>query len=482
MIKIQNPRVRFAPAPTGMMHLGNIRTALMNYLLAHQKQGTFVLRVEDTDLERNFDPGAEKIKEDLTWLGLTYDEGPGKEQPSMAPYFQSERDAIYKKELESFIDKNFVYRCFCSTDELEKKRQRQVALKQPPRYDGTCALLTKEASDAKAQTKPFIWRMKVDHTQTITIYDLAHGPVVFDLKNFSDFPITRQNGSVTFMFANFIDDVLMKIDCIIRGEDHLSNTAGQAAMYLAYGAKLPLYWHMPILCSTDGKKLSKRDFGFSLRDLKDSGFLPEAIINYLAIIGGSFANEIMTKQELIATINFDHISTTGQIKYDVEKLRWVNHKWIARLDLETVTDHCLPYLYEAYPLVKTMNRENIKKAISCIHAEMITLRDCVTLLAFYFDAPQYERDIARTITTTEKLSTLCAAVQKNLQESTLDAFLTTIKKDAAATGISPKELFSFIRYGLTGSSKGIGIVQLGDLLGYTELRKRLEQFLALVAN
>ncbi len=478
---LEKARVRFAPAPTGMMHLGNVRTALMNYLLSHQKHGTFVLRVEDTDLERNFDPGAEKIREDLAWLGLTYDEGPGKERPEMAPYFQSQRNPIYQRELESFVKKGLVYRCFCSTEELEKKRQRQIALKQPPRYDEICRKLTTQESDQKAAAAPFIWRMKIDHEQTITIHDLAHGPVHFDLKNFSDFPISRQNGSVTFMFANFIDDVLMKIDCIIRGEDHLSNTAGQAAMYLAYGAKLPLYWHMPILCSTDGKKLSKRDFGFSLRDLKESGFLPEAITNYLAIIGGSFANEIMDKQELIQTMNFDHVSTTGQIKYDVEKLRWVNHKWIARLSLADLTDRCLPFLHEAYPVTKTMERSHIETALANIQQEMITLRDCVTLLAFYFDTPSYEQDIARTLIVPEKLAPLCSLVAKSIQESTLEAFLATAKKEATAASISPKELFSFVRYGLTGSPTGLGIAQLGQLLGYSAFQERLNTFLQFVA-
>lgn len=480
MITLQKPRVRFAPAPTGMMHLGNIRTALMNYLLAHQKQGTFVLRVEDTDLERNFDPGAEKIKEDLVWLGITYNEGPGKEQASMSPYFQSQRNHIYQKELQSFIAKGFVYRCFCSTEELEKKRQRQIALKQPPRYDGICATLSQEESDAKAVHAPFIWRMKVDHTKTVTIQDLSHGPVVFDLKNFSDFPISRQDGSVTFMFANFIDDVLMKIDCVIRGEDHLSNTAGQAAMYLAYGAKLPLFWHMPILCSIDGKKLSKRDFGFSLRDLKDSGFLPEAIINYLAIIGGSYKNEIMSKEELIAAMNFDHISTTGQIKYDVEKLRWVNHKWIAKLDLDEVTTRCLPYLHEAYPNTKTIDRGIIKKAIACIHQEMVTLRDCVTLLAFYFDAPTYDQTITHTLAAPEKTADLCKVVTTALTESTIEKFLEAAKKGATAATVTPKELFSFIRYGLTGSPTGIGIAQLGEILDYETIQKRLAHFVSQV--
>ncbi len=482
MNRLQNPRVRFAPAPTGMMHLGNIRTALMNYLLAHQKQGTFILRVEDTDLERNFDPGAQKINEDLPWLGLTYDEGPGKERPEMAPYFQSQRDPIYQRELKKFIEKELVYRCFCTTEELEKKRDRQIALKQPPRYDGSCRTLTIQASLEKAKTAPFIWRMKIDHAQSVAIQDLARGPITFDLKNFSDFPITRQDGTVTFMFANFIDDVLMKIDCVIRGEDHLSNTAGQAFMYLAIKEPLPLYFNMPILCSTDGKKLSKRDFGFSLRDLKDSGFLPEAVLNYLAIIGGSFKNEIMSKEELIQALNFDHMSPTGQIKYDVEKLRWVNHKWINRLDLATVTQHCLPYLHEAYPHTQKMSLQELEKAIAAIHQEMVTLRDCVNMLAFYFDKPTYERDIAHALVAPDKLPTLSALLKKSLTAPSMEVFIAESKTEATKAGISPKELFSVIRYGLTGSPTGIGIVQLGDLLGYDTVVQRLSSFTSLVLN
>lgn len=481
MNRLQNPRVRFAPAPTGMMHLGNIRTALMNYLLAHQKQGTFILRVEDTDLERNFDPGAQKINEDLAWLGLTYDEGPGKERPEMAPYFQSQRDSIYQRELKKFIENGLVYRCFCTTEELEKKRDRQIALKQPPRYDGCCRALSSKTSLEKAKTTPFIWRMKVDHTKSVTIQDLARGPITFDLKNFSDFPITRQDGTVTFMFANFIDDVLMKIDCIIRGEDHLSNTAGQAFMYSASGSPLPLYFNMPILCSTDGKKLSKRDFGFSLRDLKDSGFLPEAVLNYLAIIGGSYKNEIMSKEELIQTLKFDHMSPTGQIKYDVEKLRWVNHKWINRLDLTTITQRCLPYLHEAYPHTKDLSAQELEKAVAAIHQEMVTLRDCVNMLAFYFDKPVYEQDIARTLVAPDKLPALNSILQKSLTASSVKEFIATSKTEATKNGISPKELFSIIRYGLTGFPTGIGIVQLGDLLGYGRVQERLKTFCSLLS-
>ncbi len=475
-MKLKNPRVRFAPAPTGMMHLGNIRTALMNYLIAKQKDGTFIIRVEDTDPERNFDPGAVKIMEDLTWLGIDFQEGPGKDG-DFGPYFQSERTDLYKKKLQEFIDKDLVYRCFCTSEELDKKRARQIALKKPPRYDRTCLKLSQEESDNKASSTPFIWRMKLDPNKKLTINDLSHEKVTFDLKNFSDFPITRQNGSVTFMFANFVDDSLMNISCAIRGEDHLSNTAGQAAMYDASGQEMPTFWHMPILCNIDGKKLSKRDFGFSLRDLKAAGFLPEAIVNYLAIIGGSFKNEIMSMQELAETINFDHPPTTGQIKYDVDKLRWVNHKWICKSDIPKITALCRPYLEESYPAVKDLSEKKLIEIVGHIQKELITLPDSVQLLAFYFSEPTYLKTALSLLIDPSKLVVYKTLVKEALEEKTSETFLNKIKEYIKAANITPKEAFSYLRYALTGSPKGPGVGELIEILGYDKSKKRIEKLL-----
>lgn len=477
-MKLKNPRVRFAPAPTGMMHLGNIRTALMNYLIAKQKDGTFIIRVEDTDPERNFDPGAVKIMEDLAWLGLDFQEGPGKDG-GFGPYFQSERTELYKQKLQEFIEKDLVYRCFCTSEELDKKRARQIALKKPPRYDRTCLELNKEESNSKAASTPFIWRMKLDHNKKLTINDLSHDTVTFDLKNFSDFPITRQNGTVTFMFANFVDDSLMNISCAIRGEDHLSNTAGQAAMYEASDQTMPAFWHMPILCNIDGKKLSKRDFGFSLRDLKDAGFLPEAIVNYLAIIGGSFKNEIMSLEELTKAIDYDHLPTTGQIKYDVDKLRWVNHKWICQSDTLKITQLCRPYLEESYPEVKKLSDENLAAVVEHVQKEMITLRDVVQLLAFYFSTPAYLKTVASTLVDPSKLAAYKTLIKEALEEKTANLFFTKVKEYIKAADIKPKEAFSYIRYALTGAPKGPGVGELIEMLGYDTSRTRIEKLLNL---
>jgi len=469
-------RVRFAPAPTGMMHLGNIRTALMNFLIARQKGGTFILRVEDTDPARNFDPGAVKIQEDLQWLGIEFDEGPNKDGGN-GPYFQSERADFYTAQLKQFIDNKKVYRCFCTSEELDRKRQRQIALKTPPRYDRICLKLSQEESDTRAKKTPFIWRMALDHTKTLTVKDLSHGSINFEMKNFSDFPITRQDGSVTFMFANFVDDAAMEVTCAIRGEDHLSNTAGQAALYDAAEKPLPMYWHMPILCNIDGKKLSKRDFGFSLRDLKEAGFLPEAINNYLAITGGSYEKEIMCMSDLIKTINFDNLSTTGQIKYDVEKLRWINHKWLCNLPTQKVAHLCRPYLVESYEVVRTMNDEQVEELVGHIQQELVTLQDCVQLLAFYFAEPQHDADIARTLLPADKKEAFKICISDALPLSCIDDFLTTVKTCAKDNDISFKSVFSFIRYALTGSINGPGIKELMNMLSLNVVNERLQKTL-----
>ena len=230
-VEQKSVKVRFAPAPTGMMHLGNIRTALMNYLYARAHNGTFVLRIEDTDPERNFDPGGVIIRDDLAWLGITYDEGPGVGGPN-GPYLQSERGDLYEGVRKQLEEKGEIYRCFCTTEELDKKRDRQRALHLPPRYDRTCAnLSTEEIQRHLSEGTAFVWRLRLNHDKVITITDLARGTISFELKNFSDFPITRQDGTCTFMFANFVDDMLMGITHVLRGEDHLTNTAGQAALF-----------------------------------------------------------------------------------------------------------------------------------------------------------------------------------------------------------------------------------------------------------
>ncbi len=468
-------RDRFAPSPTGIMHIGNIRAALLNYLFARQKGGTFVLRIEDTDTARNFDPGAQTIIADLTWLSLTYDEGPQKGGP-YTPYFQSERQKFYQNELNTLIKKKLVYPCFCTEEELEKKRDRQRALKLPPRYDRTCLNLSPEEIKKRIdQGTPFVWRFYLDHNTTIEISDLARGTVTFELKNFSDFPLTRSDGTFTFMFANFVDDMLMKISHVFRGEDHLSNTAGQAALYQAFKVPLPTFWHLPIMCNIDGSKLSKRDFGFSLHDLKNAGFLPQAINNYLAIIGGSYEHEIMDLAELARIFKFDHPYTSGTIKYDVEKLRWVNHQWINRLSPEELTELTLPFLVNAYPAAAKMDKTKLTTMLQIIKTDLYTLKDAPSALSFYFEKPHVTKSSFDVIPPANQ-TMIATTIKKELaQIENTNAFLDALKESAKQAKIPMKELFWFLRLALMDSVNGPSIHDLIAMLGPKESRERIEK-------
>lgn len=321
-------RARFAPSPSGTLHIGNLRSALMSFLCAKETKGSFILRIEDTDQTRTKAQFLEQIYHFLKLMHLIPDEGP-EQGGNFSPYIQSERTEIYQKYLLIFQEKELVYRCFQTEEELEERKKKQAELKLPPRY--TKQTISKEEEKTFLnENKPFVWRLSIPK-KNITIFDKVKHALTFDLAHFADVPLTRQDGSFTFLFANFVDDVTMEINYVIRGEEHLSNTAVQAYMYEALDIKLPLFYHLPLICDQTGKKLSKRNFGFNIQDLLDEGFLPEAIINYLIIIGSSFKEEIFSLQEAIDKKIFSETKASGMITYDYKKLLWVNKKWIQRL-------------------------------------------------------------------------------------------------------------------------------------------------------
>lgn len=468
-------RTRFAPAPSGMMHLGNVRTALMNYLFARQKNGKFVLRIEDTDPQRILDPNAEKILEILAWLGLSFDEGPIIGGPN-EPYFQSKRTNIYEKALSELIEKKLVYRCFCTQEELEKKRLRQVALKQPPRYDRTCLNLTQEEiQDNLDKNVPFVWRVKIDQNQKITFFDMARKELEFDLKNFSDFPITRQDGSFTFIFANCVDDIQMCITHVIRGEDHLSNTVDQIVLYKAFEKPVPIFWHMQTICDIEGKKLSKSCFAFSVADLKNEGYMPEAICNYLAIIGTSFKDEFQSLNDLVKNYDFENIHSTGHIKYDIEKFRWLNHKWISAYSDEKLAKACLPFISNVFREVLDLDKNKLNKLISVVKTDLVTLKDSVMATKFYFEKPLITRkDIENElkINSTE-IKIIFDLIQNNISLiQDPNKFIQAMKNSAKENNISNSILFPFLRFVLTGLINGPHVHDLIEVLGKEEVIKR----------
>ncbi len=470
----KNYRLRFAPAPTGMMHLGNVRTALMNFLFAKQNNAAFVLRVEDTDPSRNFDPQAKQIMADLAWLGITFDEG---------PFFQSQRTETYKEKLEQLIKSNHVYRCFCSEDELNKKRVRQRALRTAPRYDRACAKLSDgEIKKRLENNDSFIWRLKLDHDKTITISDLARDNIVFECKNFSDFPLTRSDGTFTFMFANCIDDITMNITHVFRGEDHLSNTAGQAALFEIFNQPLPTFWHMPILCNIDGKKLSKRDFGFSLVDLKKEGYLPEALVNYLAMTGTSFSHKLKTLEQLTGEYNFTNIHGSGQIKYDPQQLILLNKKWIQHLDNDDLATRCSSYLKEEIEKAN-LSQERLAHLLSFAKSEMSRLADCKKALAPIINIPNISAELFIEHVSADTLAIIIPIIKAHM--NTLDnpnAFVKAIKHAAYESDIKLRQLFYFLRLALMGNVQGYGIFELISMLGKQESTERLNRAIALVTS
>jgi len=470
-IKMNKCRVRFAPSPTGIMHIGNVRTALLNYIFALKNNGTFIVRVEDTDRSRNIDPQI-SILNHLEWLDMSYQEGPHV-GGSFGPYFQSQRHEMYETHLETLKKDDVVYRCFCTQEQLEAKRNRQIALKNPPRYDRACAQLSDLNIQKNLEDKTsFVWRMKIDATQSIQFEDLGHGTLNFDLKNFSDFAITRADGTFTFMFANCIDDILMQVSHVLRGEDHLTNSVGQVAIMKALNHPIPMFWHLPILCNITGKKLSKRDNGFSLEDLKGEGFLPQAILNYLGIIGGSFEKEILTLQELADAYNFKNMHTASQIKYDVEKMKWVNHKWIAQTPINELTQLCKPFIAQNHD-ISQISDEQLSKLIQSIQTDIVVLKDASHLLNFYFNKPVITPELLATtidLSTQQKIQTIFNNLQNSLDFGT---FFSTAKQQAKDESISLKDFFSYFRILTTGHPKGLGIVELEKCLGFEEIKNRI---------
>lgn len=475
--KDQNVRVRFAPAPTGIMHIGNVRAALLNYLFARQKNGTFVLRIEDTDAQRMFDEGAKEILFDLNWLGLEYDEGPVKGGP-YGPYFQSQRSDIYKKSLDYLIQHNFVYRCFCTQEELEKKRKRQQALKQPPRYDKSCLKLTKDEIAKKLiDNVEFIWRFDIPVNQEIEVHDLAKGTLRFNTKDLTDFPLTRTDGSFTFLFANAVDDIEMKMTHVFRGEDHLTNSASQILLYRAFNAKEPKFLHLPIICNLEGKKLSKRDFGFSIKDLQKEGYLAEAICNYLGLLGGSYEQEIMDLHDLIREYDFDNLSSTSQIKYDPDKLKWLNHKWIQKLETHVLIQKALPFITESYPEEKNLNKANLERIINLIKTDLSNLKDVSSHIKWYIEEPVLTSEELLKIEDLNKYKSQVKLIFENLVNDSNIDIIKYLKDSSAKQNIPLKILMQTLRMALTNHIKGPHIQDIIDILGQEKVDLRIKNLI-----
>ncbi|MBI2054351.1 MAG: glutamate--tRNA ligase [Candidatus Staskawiczbacteria bacterium] len=407
-INIEEIRVRFAPSPTGPLHVGGARTALFNYLFARKNNGRFILRVEDTDLKRSEIKWTEEIIEGLKWLSINWDEGPdiGGE---LGPYKQSQRIDIYKKYLENLLNENKAYYCFCSEEELEAKRQEQMARGVAPKYDGKCANLSeKEVKENLKEGKQSVIRFRIAN-ENVKFEDLIRGKIEFDAGLLGDVVIAKNLNNPLFHFAVVVDDFLMKISHVIRGEEHLSNTPRQILIQEALGFSRPVYAHLPLMLNPDRSKLSKRYGDTVLKDYRSKGYLPEAMVNFMVLLGWNpgTEKEIFSLSQLEKEFSIEKTQKAGAI-FNIQRLDFLNGFYIRQKPTEKLAELCIPYLISAkliekknseYAISKTgegMSVKTLEKIVEAHKSRLKKLSEIAELTDFFFKAKlDYDRNLLK---------------------------------------------------------------------------------------
>ncbi|KKS56527.1 MAG: Glutamate-tRNA ligase [Candidatus Magasanikbacteria bacterium GW2011_GWA2_42_32] len=398
MPKNKKVRVRFAPSPTGFLHVGSLRTALYNFLFARQKGGDFILRIEDTDRTRLVDGATECLLKILTTAGLDWDEGPmsnGKEKGKFGPYIQSERTKIYKKYAEKLIEKGQAYHCFCSAERLEKLRETQQANKLPTMYDGLCRSLDKSViAKSLKENQPHVIRLTVPKEGNTNFNDVVRGAVAFENKLIDDQVLVKSDGFPTYHLANVVDDHLMEITDVIRGEEWLSSTPKHILLYQAFGWTPPRFAHIPLLLNPDKSKLSKRQGDVAAEDYLKKGYLPEALINFVALLGWNpgTEQEIFSLPELIKYFDITKVQKAGAV-FNVEKLNWMNGEYIKKMAVDELVKKCLPYLKDANYDLDKIGKEKLEKIVRLEQERMKKLTDLPLAVEFFFKEPQYDAKI-----------------------------------------------------------------------------------------
>jgi len=479
-------RVRYAPSPTGHLHIGNARTALFNYLYAKHFDGKFILRTEDTDDKRNVEGGEESQMKYLKWLGIEWDEGAdiGGEY---GPYRQTERLDIYNKYVDELLERGLAYKCYMTEEELEKEREEQRAKGQVPKYSGAHRNLTEEqiaAFEAEGR-KPSI-RFRVPEGKTYTFPDIVRGNITFESSDFGDWVIVKKNGIPTYNFAVAVDDHLMKISDVLRGEEHISNTPKQMMIYEAFGWEPPKYGHMTLILNEDRKKLSKRDEHIIqfIEQYRNLGYLPEAIFNFISLLGWSPVGEeeIFNKQTLIEIFDPERLSTSPAI-FDQQKLKWMNNEYIKAADLDRVIDLAMPHLIEAGRLPEDMDEERRHWAENVIALYQEQLRygaEIVELTDLFFkDHISYDEDAWEVLKGEQVPEVLQVFTDKLIQldEFTKDEIKAQIKATQKETGHRGKKLFMPIRVATTGQTHGPELPLAIELLGKDVILARLDKLL-----
>ncbi|MBI3599869.1 MAG: glutamate--tRNA ligase [Nitrospinae bacterium] len=489
-----NIRVRFAPSPTGYLHIGNARTALFNYLFVKKNNGSFILRIEDTDFVRVKKEYEEGIIADIEWLGLDWDEGPDC-GGSYGPYRQSERLDIYKDYADRLLKGGKAYKCFCSGDELERKRKELLSKRLPPRYDGRCRNLSREDAANYKQNgiKPSIRFMVEDGT--IEFDDMVRGKMTFKGSDMGDFVILRSDGVSAYNFAAVVDDALMKITHVIRGEDHLSNTPRQILLNQAMGFDSPRFAHLSMILGPDKSRLSKRHGAESVAEFREEGYLPEAVINYLSLLGwsnpphppfakggGGGIGEIMPLPDIIKNFSIERVSKSPAV-FDIKKLRWINSAYIRNKDIAELTELSLPFFTKAGVRIETVDRQWLHKVVDAIRGNIETLSEIDKYAGIFFDDNIIHPipPLAKDGEAVEVLKLLKERVEaeERITEDTADKILSDIKEKINLKG---KKLMMPIRIALTGRTDGPELKKIIDVLGKERIIKRIESAQKSIAN
>lgn len=479
-------RVRYAPSPTGHLHIGNARTALFNYLYAKHFGGKMVLRIEDTDQKRNVEGGEESQLHFLNWLGVEWDEGADK-GGEYGPYRQMERLDLYKKYTDELLERGLAYKCYVTEEELEAEREEQRAKGQVPKYSGKHRNLTEEqiaAFEAEGR-KPSI-RFRVPDRVTYTFNDIVRDNITFESSDFGDWVIVKKDGIPTYNFAVAIDDHLMKISHVLRGEEHISNTPKQMMIYDAFGWESPQFGHMTLILNEDRKKLSKRDQHIVqfIEQYKDLGYLREALFNFISLLGWSPVGEeeIFDKNTLIDIFDPERLSTSAAI-FDAQKLKWMNNEYIKASDVQDVISLAMPYLIDAGKLPADMDDERrtwAERVIALYREQLRYGAEIVELTELFFKTEiEYDEDAMEILNEEQVPEVLQVFADKliHLDEFTGDEIKAQIKATQKETGHRGKKLFMPIRVATTGQAHGPELQTAIELLGKEVILARLDQLL-----
>jgi len=457
-------RSRFAPSPTGYLHIGGARTALFAYLYAKQQHGTFVLRIDDTDRQRSTQEYLDEILDALRWLALDWDEG---------PYFQSQRHELYQEAAERLLHEGKAYRCYCTAEEVEAKRQVALAAGRKPAYDGTC----REYQPPPGDMRPFALRFKGPKDGETVVEDLIKGQVVFQNYELDDLIIVRSDGTPIYNFCSVVDDTLMAISHIVRGDDHLANTPRQILLFQALGAELPRFAHLPLILGNDRAPLSKRHGATAVRSYREQGYLPDALVNFLARLGwASGDQEIFTRAELIEKFRLDEVGKSAGI-FNAEKLQWLNFHYLKERPLAQLAQEVKPFIVQkGYPL--PADDEWLARALATLQTRAKTLVELVELAHFYLSDA-----IALDAKATSKF--LTPATFPLLRR--LRARLVTLSRwtereiELVFTGLMEEEQLKLaqlaqpVRVALTGGTVSPGIFEVMAVLGKERTLARLDR-------